>query len=280
MVHSCHFLVALSSADTKCRLSVQHLLKVFLGNKLFVKKRIRTISFVLNRLENETCDKTLKLRLRKMKLLNDEELFLNAISKRISQFEHHFELLFRTNKSLIKCLRKLPNLVELSKEFCQSISADDNEFFHEEGNATVVLKCVFINYFNVSPCQTNVGRRGSNRMTLRRVPRRKRNLSCTWYSESSTTFCTESVMSWNPLGNYIPVRNNGKRQRVLLGVTNKMRSCRNEMSRPPSPKQNPRLAVTAAVKVVLSSKIIDTIVGMSRLKMSRRRLNHRYTSGT
>lgn len=121
--------------DNKCRLSVQHLLKVFLGNKLFVKKRIRTISFVLSRLEHETtCDRTLKLRLRKMKLLTDEELFLCAISKRVAQFEQHLGLLFRTNKKLIRSLRKESNLVELSQEFGHSISADDNEFFQEEGN--------------------------------------------------------------------------------------------------------------------------------------------------
>lgn len=71
-----------------------------------------------------------------MKLLNDEELFLCAISKRISQFEQSLELLFRNNRRLIKNLRKASDLIELSNDFSQGISADDNEFFHEEGNST------------------------------------------------------------------------------------------------------------------------------------------------
>lgn len=107
-----------------------------------MKKRIRTIGFILNRLEHETCDKTLKLRLRKMKLLNDEELFLCAISKRIAQFEQHLELLFESNKKLIRSLRKESNLDGLSQEFGRSISADDNEFFQEEGNWS--LACIFV----------------------------------------------------------------------------------------------------------------------------------------
>lgn len=124
-----------SFADNKCRHRIQHLVKVFLGNKLFVKKRIRTISVLLNRLERETsCDRTQKLRRRRIKLLNDEELFLCAISKRIAQFEKHLEPLLLTNKKLIRSLRKDAHLVELSKEFAERLSSgDDNEFFEEEG---------------------------------------------------------------------------------------------------------------------------------------------------
>lgn len=111
------------------------MIKIFLGNKLFLKKRIRTISFALNRLEHETsCDRELKLRLRRMKLLTDEELFLCAISKRIAQFEKHLEPLFMTNKKLIRNLRKETNLGELTKEFGRCFSPeDDNDFSHEQG---------------------------------------------------------------------------------------------------------------------------------------------------
>lgn len=120
-------------SDNKCRLNVQHLLKVFLGNKLFVKKRIRAIGFVLDRLEQDSCDKTKKFRQRKMKLLNEEELFLRAISKRFYQFEQHLELLFKSNKSLIRKLRMDYQIYEIAKEFSENSSVD-TEFFQEEGN--------------------------------------------------------------------------------------------------------------------------------------------------
>lgn len=77
-----------------------------------------------------------------MKLLKDEELFLGAIAKRIVQFEQHMELLFQSNKKLIRSLRKESNLVDLAKDFSQSMSKDDNEFFQEEGNNwQMTLQC-------------------------------------------------------------------------------------------------------------------------------------------
>lgn len=138
--------------DIKDRLNVQHLLKVFLGTKLFVKKRICTLNIIKKRLSRESYHRSITAaRTRKMKLLNDEEIFLCDISKRIYQFEQHMKPVFISNKNLLKALRMDSNLLEFFHKFGQNLPADD--IIGEEGKITNEMYAFFVYLSNLTNCR-------------------------------------------------------------------------------------------------------------------------------
>lgn len=58
-------------------------------------------------------------------MLNDEEIFLCEVSKRIGQFERHIEPIFLSNKNLIKSLRVDSSLLDSFHKFSQDAAAAD-----------------------------------------------------------------------------------------------------------------------------------------------------------
>lgn len=92
--------------ETNSRLTVQHLLKLFLRIKCQVKRRIRFIDTIVRRLEEDRIGANIKMINVKMKLLKDNELLLRAILKRFYQFEKILENMLGSSRRALRSLKK------------------------------------------------------------------------------------------------------------------------------------------------------------------------------